>query len=62
MKKYFTLVAVLGVLKAGAAYISHYDAAEERVEIVAASTNFTRLIGMRYPATLGGRKRIAAAI
>src|SRR5882724_5065318 len=41
------------LLKAGAAYISHYDATEERVEIVAASTNFTRLIGMRYPATLG---------
>ncbi|HXI83013.1 MAG TPA: GAF domain-containing protein [Verrucomicrobiae bacterium] len=41
------------LLKAGAAYISHYDAVEERVEIVAASTNFTRLIGMRYPATLG---------
>ena len=41
------------LLKAGAAYISHYNATEERVEIVAASTNFTRLIGMRYPATLG---------
>jgi two-component sensor histidine kinase len=41
------------LLEAGAAYISHYNATEERVEIVAASTNFTQLIGMRYPATLG---------
>lgn len=41
------------LLGAGAAYISHYDATEEQVEIVAASANFTRLIGMRYPSTLG---------
>jgi PAS domain S-box-containing protein len=41
------------LLEAGAAYISHYDATEEQAEIVAASANFTRLIGMRYPATLG---------
>ena len=41
------------LLEAGAAYISHYDAPEEQAEIVAASANFTRLIGMRYPARLG---------
>ncbi len=41
------------LLKAGAAYISHYEAAAEEVEIVAASSNFTSLIGMRYPARLG---------
>jgi PAS domain S-box-containing protein len=41
------------LLGAGAAYISHYDARQEQVEIVAASANFTRLIGMRYPSTLG---------
>jgi two-component sensor histidine kinase len=41
------------LLEAGASYISHYDAKEEQVEIVAASANFTRLIGMQYPATLG---------
>jgi PAS domain S-box-containing protein len=41
------------LLEAGAGYISHYDVTEEKVQIVAASANFTRLIGMRYPAMLG---------
>ncbi len=41
------------LLGAGAAYISHYDATDEQAQIVAASANFMRLIGMRYPARLG---------
>ena len=41
------------LLRADAAYISHYSEASEQAEIVAASANFTRLIGMLYPATQG---------
>jgi two-component sensor histidine kinase len=41
------------LLRADAAYISHYDATAEQAEIVAASANFARLTGMRYPATQG---------
>jgi PAS domain S-box-containing protein len=41
------------LLRADAAYISHYSEAAEQAEIVAASANFTRLIGMLYPATQG---------
>jgi PAS domain S-box-containing protein len=41
------------LLRADAAYISHYSAASDQVEVVAASANFTRLIGMLYPATRG---------
>jgi two-component sensor histidine kinase len=41
------------LLRADAAYISHYSEASEQAEIVAASANFTRLIGMLYPATKG---------
>ncbi|MGD1021087.1 MAG: GAF domain-containing protein, partial [Verrucomicrobiia bacterium] len=41
------------LLRADAAYISHYMEPSEQAEIVAASANFTRLIGMLYPATQG---------
>ena len=41
------------LLRADAAYISHYDATAEQAEIVAASANFAELTGMRYPATQG---------
>ncbi len=41
------------LLRADAAYISHYSEASEQAEIVAASANFARLIGMLYPATQG---------
>ncbi len=41
------------LLRADAAYISHYNEPSEQAEIVAASANFTRLIGMLYPATQG---------
>jgi PAS domain S-box-containing protein len=41
------------LLRADAAYISHYDATAEQAEIVAASANFAQLTGMRYPATQG---------
>ena len=41
------------LLRADAAYISHYSEASEQVEIVAVSANFTQLIGMMYPATQG---------
>ena len=41
------------LLNADAAYISHYDATAEQAEIVAASANFTGLIGILYPATQG---------
>jgi two-component sensor histidine kinase len=48
------------LLRADAAYISHYSGASEQVEIVAVSTNFTQLIGMMYPATQGLFGRIRA--
>jgi PAS domain S-box-containing protein len=41
------------LLRADAAYISHYDATAEQAEIVAASANFAQLTGVRYPATQG---------
>lgn len=41
------------LLKADAAYMSHYDAMSEQAEIVAATANFTSLIGMLYPSTEG---------
>jgi PAS domain S-box-containing protein len=41
------------LLRADAAYISHYEATAEQTEIVAASANFAQLMGMRYPATQG---------
>jgi PAS domain S-box-containing protein len=41
------------LLRADAAYVSHYSEATEQVKIVAASANFTQLIGVLYPATQG---------
>ncbi len=41
------------LLRADAAYISHYSEASEQVKTVVASANFTRLIGVPYPATRG---------
>lgn len=41
------------LLRADAAYISHYNEAAEQAEIVAASANFTRLVGVLYPASEG---------
>jgi PAS domain S-box-containing protein len=41
------------LLRADAAYISHYSEALEQAEIVAASANFTELIGVLYPANQG---------
>jgi two-component sensor histidine kinase len=41
------------LLRADAAYISHYSEESERVEIVAASANFTQLVGVPYPSTRG---------
>jgi two-component sensor histidine kinase len=41
------------LLRADAAYISHYSEASEQAEIVAASANFTELIGVLYPANQG---------
>jgi PAS domain S-box-containing protein len=42
-----------GLLKVDAAYISYYNAATGQAEIVAASANFTQLIGIPYPGTQG---------
>jgi len=41
------------LLKADAAYVSHYDVTTGQAQIVAASANFAKLIGMVYPATEG---------
>ncbi len=41
------------LLRADAAYISHYDTTTEQAEIVAASANFAQMIGILYPSTQG---------